>query len=42
MDIAFFNSIGLWDSLRELIEAAGRTEFLSFILRFMSDFDGNF
>jgi len=30
MDVAFLNSIGLWDSLCELIEAAGWTEFLSF------------
>jgi len=30
MDAAFLNLVGLWDSLRELIEAVGWTGFLSF------------
>ena len=30
MDIEFLTSVGLWDSLRELNEGAGWTEFLSF------------
>jgi len=30
MDIEFLTSVGLWDSLRELIEEAGWNNFLLF------------
>ena len=33
MDIPFLNSVGHWESLRDLIEALGWTYFLSFTFR---------
>jgi len=34
VDTEFLNFVGLWDSLCELIEAAGWTDFLSFTFPF--------
>jgi len=42
IDIEFWNPGWLWDSLRELIEVADWTDFLSLLSPLMSDYVGSF